>query len=329
MITYTDFETTIGETLTPILVARYQDDALGIVDERMHVFFPDCHLLDRDDAAQYPNYHFLQGPVFLETVQTLKRLAEAHEDDVRFFHLGDLFDLWRASPRTNAEKVAGIGAAFADAIKLLRQQRPFGLEAILLAGNHDFDLRDLDGWKCPRYLLLDSEGTTRLLLHGDVFAGLEGFPEEVKELGVRFAKGHRSGVVDLDAGRKLESDPGMTPDDRQQRAPVAQLAGTAGPASPRFNLTAPEGHGFFEPARTLVEELGRGGLDIRLLVIGHTHHARMTVGDQAGGKPFVLMDCGAWLGECILPGAATSIPSAQIGVACGNDLRIYQVTAKE
>ena len=334
MIGYAEFEATLGETLVLTQVARYQDEALGIVDERMHIFFPDCHLLNRSDAAQYPNYHFVQDKLFLTTAQTLQRLTTGHEEDVRYYHLGDLFDLWRASLGSgNAEKVTAIRADFQTATKLLREQRPFGLDAIVLAGNHDFDLRDLSGWKSPRYVLLDSTapgGTTRLLLHGDVFDGIELLPEWLKEFGVRLAKSHKGEAVDLDAGRALKPDPGMTTADRQGRAPVKRLgaAGTHGPAGPRFNVSGPEGHEFFQSARTLVEELGKQGLDIRLVVIGHTHHARLAVGARATGKPFVLMDCGAWLGDCVLPGTANPVPSSQIGVARGNDLRIYQVMAK-
>jgi hypothetical protein len=101
MITYSDFETTLGETMQPILVARYEDEALGVVDDRMHVFFPDCHLLNHADAAQYPNYHFVQNDLLLTAAQALKQLADAYEDDVRFYLLGDLFDLWRASQKVN------------------------------------------------------------------------------------------------------------------------------------------------------------------------------------------------------------------------------------
>ena len=38
-----------------------------------------------------------------------------------------------------------------------------------------------------------------------------------------------------------------------------------------------------------------GGKDVRLVIIGHTHHARIVRGTRPDGTLFVLMDCGAWV----------------------------------
>jgi hypothetical protein len=61
-------------------------------------------------------------------------------------------------------------------------------------------------------------------------------------------------------------------------------------------------------------------------VIGHTHRARLVQGKRADGSPFVLMDCGAFVGTSFLSDELDApVANAQIGVKVGNDLRIYQM----
>jgi UDP-2,3-diacylglucosamine pyrophosphatase LpxH len=67
----------------------------------------------------------------------------------------------------------------------------------------------------------------------------------------------------------------------------------------------------------------------QVYVIGHTHHARILVDHLPSGQVLVTMDCGGWIENCSVfndkakhPGV---VPSAQVGVQCGNDLRIYQL----
>jgi hypothetical protein len=69
-----------------------------------------------------------------------------------------------------------------------------------------------------------------------------------------------------------------------------------------------------------------GSKDVRLVVIGHTHHARLVRGKRADGALFVLMDCGAFVGTSFLSDELDApMANAQIGVKVGNDLRIYQL----
>jgi hypothetical protein len=75
------------------------------------------------------------------------------------------------------------------------------------------------------------------------------------------------------------------------------------------------------------------GWDLRLVVIGHTHHARIAVDERAekdGGSKrgfFALVDCGAWLESGNLGGQI--VRNAQIGVLYDNDVRIYQLSPKQ
>ena len=69
-------------------------------------------------------------------------------------------------------------------------------------------------------------------------------------------------------------------------------------------------------------------------VIGHTHQARLLVDRiKPDNRPHVTLDCGGWLGLCsvFLKGKTEtiSVPSAQIGVQYGNDIRIYQLGSVE
>src|SRR5207237_7914687 len=66
-----------------------------------------------------------------------------------------------------------------------------------------------------------------------------------------------------------------------------------------------------------------GSKDVRLAVIGHTHRERIVRGTRPDGTPFVLMDCGAFVGTSFLSDAMDApIANAQIGVRVGNDLRV-------
>ena len=75
---------------------------------------------------------------------------------------------------------------------------------------------------------------------------------------------------------------------------------------------------------------------VRLMVIGHTHRARIVVAEEqdrenrrrpATGDALILMDCGAWIENATFAdehGRPRTTASAQIGVQCGSDVRIYQ-----
>jgi hypothetical protein len=61
--------------------------------------------------------------------------------------------------------------------------------------------------------------------------------------------------------------------------------------------------------------------NLTVLVIGHTHQARLVVDHTAN---LVLMDCGAWI-ESYQVDQGPKHPNRQLGAVCGADLRIYQL----
>lgn len=86
------------------------------------------------------------------------------------------------------------------------------------------------------------------------------------------------------------------------------------------------GQTFFSDAAWWAEELSTNGRDVRLLVIGHTHRARIVKGKRPDGTAFVLMDCGACVGSGFLSNEmGAPIHHLQIGVKVADDLRIYQL----
>lgn len=333
MFTYAALLRTLKDAIgkdAVVPVARYCDPRLQLREDRMHVFVGDCHLLTAADAQKYPRCHFTIPGELRAALEALRTLAAREPDGIRFYQLGDLFDLWRATPGPDiADKVLNIQAEFEPQAGVLWTQRPDGLGATILAGNHDVDLRDLSGWRAPRFLLFPAPlagGGCVFVTHGDVFDPMETLPEWLKTLAVRIAKGVDAGTADLDAGRKPVPDSGIA----DAELPACTLPGAAlgaGRSLPkRWNLTVPpETHGLFAAATTLVNELLHQAVDVRLVVIGHTHKARIAVGTRRDNQPFVLLDCGAWFGRCHLPGAAGEASSAQLGVVVGNDVRLYQI----
>ena len=74
------------------------------------------------------------------------------------------------------------------------------------------------------------------------------------------------------------------------------------------------------------------GYQLGLAIIGHTHDARIAVDDTNKDKPFILLDCGAWVKKSkalVKEGTdyvEKEVFNAQIGVLCNNDARIYQLS---
>jgi hypothetical protein len=62
-------------------------------------------------------------------------------------------------------------------------------------------------------------------------------------------------------------------------------------------------------------------------VIGHTHHARIAIHED-GDRLFALVDCGAWIEDCVTGDNPTPRPNAQIAALGANEIRIYQLAAR-
>src|SRR5207302_1334978 len=139
------------------------------------------------DAQRFPNNHFMLDPELKALSFALRDLKNANRGELLVWHIGDLFDLWRSSkhdPKANAD---AISAAYYETIDALTLSPPTGCRASVLAGNHDFDLRDLDEWRAARFRILPGTDHGRILfIHGDAFEWIERFvPEEIRSWVVR------------------------------------------------------------------------------------------------------------------------------------------------
>ena len=321
------------------LVARYDDAGMGLPPGRARLFIPDIHLLSVKAAKEFPKTGFKRTVDFKRFLKALAAFKDGSAGDLQVFQIGDIFDLWRMRGSGGAKrKVEDVSADHADILELLLFGPPDGCRASLLAGNHDYDIHNLAEWNSPRFLFLNDSpsGTSdALLIHGDAFDWVENFfPDALQAAGVRLAKQASSGQHQLDHEDLigvLALNDTLPKKDNPIGAVQANLGdGGGGGVGKRFNVVPWSKNvgavgKYFAAAASMAFELLKRGRDVRLVICGHSHDARIVVGDRGDGVEMALMDCGAWLGECRFGVAAPLRPSAQVGVLVGNDARVYQL----
>lgn len=319
------------------LVARYADNDLQLPERRAHIFIGDCHMLNDDDTLAYPKYQFLQEQDLNRLLSGLIKLKKDSPGHLRVWHLGDLFDVWRARGGLGDEaEMAKIASDRHEIVDKLRGP----LRARIIAGNHDYPLFTSPHWRADRYRILDNDdpdGGDIFVLHGDVFSGIERLHDNIQEIAVRFATWHEAGTKNLfqdgdvlsAANRDLDRDTPFGTEPRILASASADdlvfsqaehynvIDGDA--EDPDAGNTKP-----FPLAKVLGEKMRERGHNVRLMVTGHTHWARLIKGTVAG-SPFVLMDCGAWIGYVKRSQDEEAIHSGQIGVLVGNEMCLYQI----
>jgi UDP-2,3-diacylglucosamine pyrophosphatase LpxH len=205
------------------------------------------------------------------------------------------------------------------------------LDAQFLLGNHDYDLFQwvrFAPWQ--RYFFLSP---SVMLLHGDIFDWVERLPDSLQQFFVHlFAPGVKPGKIDLQRMRPLNE---------QMRA-SARIDGTvrrllrSAPlnGTPEFFNVQKAGQAdaamltFLKEAREQCAQADRQfGTSLKVAVIGHTHHARIAV-QETGDDLFTLIDCGAWIEECVAEDFDGALPNAQIAALGANEARIYQMIAR-
>jgi UDP-2,3-diacylglucosamine pyrophosphatase LpxH len=346
------------------LVARLNDDTLGMNDPTPHIFLPDCHVVTRAGAKRFPRVTCDEDQVAaLEQLLKLVLRLRARDPKLVFWQLGDFIDLWRVG-ETGHTVQARMNQFLRDRrglVTLLNDLCPEGLKTRMLAGNHDLDLRTYD-WRLPLEQLIPSLGSTAhaLVLHGHQLDPVEALPQDLKEF---FARGATERVPPAAVTMLAATNPHWRPQPVDAPLPekpdedwkffharltadkpvpldsnslnVLKHEPEDDPAKRFLDVLAAPGaklsadhpsQTFFQDARFRAEQLDRKRRDVRLAIIGHTHRPRIVRGQRTGGKPFVLMDCGAWIGIGFLSRTMDApIRRSQIGVKVGNDLRIYQL----
>ena len=297
-----------------------------------------------DAWTRHYSYHFNEWDTFY---RMLFRLRDARAElqsfgsNMSVTQLGDLLDLWRNGEATHPDDI------IADNVHLIEMlySHPDGLLAPRLVGNHDHRMVGAPGWFLRLFFPSEAAGAWGVALHGDWFDTWlhDILPDWLQEF------------VVLMAGRLPQAE--KYPLGKMQQCMTAQSAAAGGfkdwielpegatlgglaavaPAFPdelnvaRASRPPPEGlHPFLPHAARVLDTMrqqpdaGKAWSSARVVVVGHTHHARISVDDSDPARPVVLMDCGAWI-ESYKSADGTAGPNCQLGVIAGNDLRIYQL----
>lgn len=295
----------------------------------------------------------------LEALVPVKRALAERGRTLRTYQLGDFIDFWRESDgepseRSNVPTLAARVLFDYERLVRLLASRSHGLGAHFVNGTHDPFLGELDGFNTKRGWFAYNQTTFRphvLTTHGDLFAPCHANSPEAR-------KAHALKWFGPEQEARTHACPTSAATLRASKAPSVVQAPTAAldPVvnvnSARAhldgmgNLTASsiselrEAHPLLPEATRTVLALRRGDAttkaalelplaqaEIRLLVVGHSHCPRtVAVTGPDGGPLFTLLDVGAWVENVSLNGAQ-AMPSHQIGVVCGDDLRIYQLEA--
>jgi UDP-2,3-diacylglucosamine pyrophosphatase LpxH len=351
-----------GEPAGVFLVARLREPALLMSDTAPYVFIPDTHLVPRPDARSFP-WVTAGEPQVAALAALAAALVQLRTRDprLRVWQLGDFIDLWRTGPKGGVP-ASDADATVADRGPLINALLNAGMD--ILIGNHDQELLQYR-WPNGRatfstVILNRASGTgDTILAHGHQFDPVETLPRGIKE---NFARGFTQLLPPATTGMLEATNPHWKPqpvDAPPPPKPSSRLKFL------NFDLTAHDpvpvdrdavnvvthtvvhdparaftdslgagnkpsadgpGQTFFSDAAFWAEKVSTDGRDVRLMVIGHTHRARIVRGSRKDGTPFVLMDCGACVGSGFLSDAMdAAIHHLQIGVKVADDLRIYQL----
>ena len=278
--------------------------------------------------------------------------------------LGDSLDLWRESHIHKQDVQSMIRTIQQDhpAIQNRLLARGAGsLNAKLMIGNHelwgsDGTFKSIDMARAKRSKML-KVGTKRsvLALHGDLFDSLENFlPDNIQSWIVEhFGPLASMKTYKVDRGAN-NADPGgnggyeggppreLTHPDQSGTLPDWVNVWQTNARDSEDQLkeshellplaikTATGLRNGLESSLSLMDLTNYGAIpDLRTFVIGHSHRPRLCV-HLDGAQPennLVLADCGAWIEAVEIGGQ--SVPSCQLGVLCGGDMRIYQLDIKQ
>ncbi len=299
--------------------------------------------------------------MFAALLGILEKFQDANEA-MEVYQLGDRFDLWREMTKDDPDVRAAYDRVREDPDVHGLADRLDALGTKYIRGNHDAWLAEVEaaGGIPPSAPVLNAAGTNILLTHGHRYDNIERIlPDDVKaELVGILPKikpaTHPIGPFAPATMKKLNGyltlreklhyppdfpPPTVTPDGARLILQAADIATTEGQSTTFLDLRRfLHGEGIrndFEHASYLTfgDKIFTGEQnhleDHHVYVIGHTHHARLLVDHLPNGRLLVTMDCGGWIENCTVYNAKAKssliAPSAQVGVQCGNDLRLYQL----
>jgi UDP-2,3-diacylglucosamine pyrophosphatase LpxH len=326
------------------LVCRLKDPRLGFANPKdMRIFIPDLHLIS-DQRLQEGQFRFHTNcePLLINVLGALKVFQGQvdADQDVAVTHLGDILDLWRETGGLDPSR--DIPARIAnDHAELINALRNPGFGATIFLGNHDYELHLWASYaSCVRKLFIPEGAPQVVVLHGDVFDWVERLPEETKNFLVFYFSPDVE-PNDYQLGQMYSFVQRTIPDAANQQyircpapVPLGNLQSTSELNVPDYFNVQKKGsaevvHEFLDLAYEQAQQANeQHGLNLKTVIIGHTHHARIAVRED-NGDLFTLIDCGAWIENCSVDGSSDNVmPNAQIAALCGNEARIYQLLAK-
>ena len=326
------------------LVARLAHGLIKNPDRKtLYVFIPDLHLVSEKKLDNY-SYHFNRRENFyrmLFRVQEVRDALRQKGNELEVIQLGDVYDLWRDETRKPNRIID-------DYVHILGKLYRYGtgLRGRILIGNHDADMVGARQHYLRLFLPKEDRGAFCLAMHGDWFDPVEKLPDWLKRFGVVMGgKIPQANKYPLGEIRKILRSQAERADgfrDRIRLRTTAGLGKLRGVQHPKTELprilnvrwtSRKKGkvHPYLASTRKVVHaNRNREGASpawpmVRLVVIGHTHHARISVDDTTDpNHPVALMDCGAWI-ERYKDQKGDKYPNCQLGVVAGNDIRIYQL----
>lgn len=347
------------------LISRLSDLSLQLSDPTPHVFLPDTHLVPENEIKKWPGRVMLRGRVdvldkLLDALEDLRR----NHPEVKVWQLGDLLDLWRTG---NVEGMAFdkrmrlLEKSWGSILKRF-ENSAFPIKRLF--GNHDEELsrHGVANLGFEPEDPGDTAGNDMLVTHGHQFDPIEDLPGWMKE---HFMRAGTERITPYTRDFMSASNPHWAaqqkadytfvppapPRDRKdyvcpdltsvELVPLAEeswnvqeIRMPTRPDNNPLNLgTGPatkqdeRNPSLWERGKARARDAANAGYSVALVVVGHTHNPRIIRGTQPDGTPFVLMDCGGWIGpRFISPGINQMVHNCTIGVRVGSDIRIYQLT---
>lgn len=346
------------------LVGRYADPALGFGKE-MRVFLPDFHWMSRQTLQRFTGgYQFNAGTTrggksLFGTVLDLLEDWKSADAGLEVYQLGDSFDLWREVTSVSEGAQVAYDRLRNDPLVRPLADRLVALGTNFVRGNHDAWLKSTDHGLKNLDDIFEPAGGKIFITHGHRYDNIERIlPDEVKDFFVQLITavkprklrigGFRSGTIKklnqfLSLRKHSNFPKDLYPTVEAEGAIKIASAAAIDELSPSWQFfvdVSPFSHGsgiyddfehvdYLEFGDRIYDQEANHATDHTLYVIGHTHHSRLLVDRTPFGKPLVIMDCGGWVEWCWVKqtptAAADVVPSAQVGVQQGNEVRIYQL----
>lgn len=310
----------------------------------------------------YFNRIKLNGQLLFEIFLHTLNAYRASGNQIEVFQLGDRFDLWREATLKPRSPLTLYNRIRKDPVVGPLADQLDALGTLHVRGNHDHWLKLIETEVPHPRSKDDREAAEGLifLTHGHRYDQIEFIlPDELKAAAVRRYPGakmhnHHVGFFTPDQLESIRETQDRRRNDHEYPfLPVVRPKGALPIRSVEdSDLLMSQGawhldvdvfsHGegeandfesrisFLRFAGRIYEEERKRRKPRRLYVIAHSHNARLFVDRHpVDGRPLVTMDCGGWIEYCAVRASAAAgpafAPSAQVGVQCGNDVRIYQL----